>query len=137
MNSEPIVLAFRFSAKKLARLRMAAMRLGIRVRVVAAWEYLNSIGSFTGDLGSFDTMYDGPGFQDEMLVLAHFPDGLIDRFLAALRAAGLPPVPCKAVLTETNMGWNALELHEQLREEHEAVKKGLRAHGESEPQAES
>ena len=128
MSQTPIILTFQFPAKKLSRLRMAALRLGIRVRPVAVWEYLNSIGSFTGDLGSFDSMYDGPSFRDEMLVLAHFPDGLIDQFLHALRDAGLPPVACKAVLTEHNKGWNVLELHEQLRKEHEAMNQGHALH---------
>ena len=51
----PVILAVHFSAKKLARLRMAAMRLGVKVRVVEKWEYLNAIGSLTGDLDSFES----------------------------------------------------------------------------------
>ena len=55
----PIVLAIHFPAKKLAKLRMAAMHLGAQVRVVEKWEYLNAVGSLTGDLGSFESFYAG------------------------------------------------------------------------------
>ena len=42
-------------------------------------------------------------------------------FLQAIRAAKLPPVALKAVLTDENKGWNVLELHEELQKEHEAL----------------
>ena len=45
----PVILAVHFPAKKLAKLRMAAMRLGAKVRVVEKWEYLNAVGAPTGD----------------------------------------------------------------------------------------
>ena len=45
----PIVLAVHFPAKQLSKLRMAAMRLGAKVRVVEKWEYLNAVGALTGD----------------------------------------------------------------------------------------
>ena len=43
----PVILAVHFPAKKLAKLRMAAMRLGAKVRVVEKWEYLNAVGALT------------------------------------------------------------------------------------------
>ncbi len=54
----PIVLAVHFPAKQLSKLRMAAMRLGAKVRVVEKWEYLNAVGALTGDLSSFETFYE-------------------------------------------------------------------------------
>ena len=77
----PVILAVHFSAKKLARLRMAAMRLGVKVRVVEKWEYLNAIGSLTGDLDSFESFYDGEDFSGELLVFAHFSDAQLDLYL--------------------------------------------------------
>ena len=43
----PIVLAVHFPAKQLSKLRMAAMRLGAKVRGVEKWEYLNAVGALT------------------------------------------------------------------------------------------
>ena len=111
----PVILAVHFPAKKLAKLRMAAMRLGAKVRVVEKWEYLNAVGALTGDLDSFE---DFPG---ELLVFAHFSDAQLNLFLQAIRAAKLPPVALKAVLTDENKGWNVLELREELQKEHEAL----------------
>ena len=67
--AKPILLTCNVPAKRAAKLRAAAVRMGIRVHAVEKWEYLNPVGSFTGDCGSFESMYDGEGFRDELLVL--------------------------------------------------------------------
>ena len=113
----PVILAVHFPAKKLAKLRMAAMRLGAKVRVVEKWEYLNAVGALTGDLDSFESFYDGEDFPGELLVFAHFSDAQLNLFLQAIRAAKLPPVALKAVLTDENKGWNVLELREELQKQ--------------------
>ena len=77
----PIVLAVHFPAKQLSKLRMAAMRLGAKVRVVEKWEYLNAVGALTGDLSSFETFYDGEDFSGQLLVFAHFTDERLQLFL--------------------------------------------------------
>ena len=117
----PVILTVHFPAKMLAKLRMAAMRQGAKVRVVEKWEYLNTVGSLTGDLDSFESFYDGADFSGELLVFAHFSDTQLTLFLQAMRAAKLPPVALKAVLTDENKGWNMLELHDELQKEHEAL----------------
>ena len=91
----PIVLAVHFPAKQLSKLRMAAMRLGAKVRVVEKWEYLNAVGALTGDLSSFESFYDEEDFSGQLLVFAH--------------------------LTDENKGWTILELHEELLKEHQAL----------------
>ena len=120
---QPVLLTYCFPAKRAAKLRVIAMRMGVRVKAVEKWEYLNPIGSFTGDCGSFDSFYDGDGFPEEMLVMAHFPQSLFTLFLQELRTARIV-VPLKCVLTESNRGWNSLELHEQLCAERDAAESG-------------
>ena len=120
---QPVLLTYCFPAKRAAKLRVIAMRMGVRVKAVEKWEYLNPIGSFTGDCGSFDSFYDGDGISEEMLVMAHFPQSLFTRFLQELRTARIV-VPLKCVLTESNRGWNSLELHEQLCAERDAAESG-------------
>ncbi len=124
---KPILLTCNFGAKRAAKLRAAAMRMGIRVRAVEKREYLDPVGSFTGDCGSFETMYDGEGFHDEVLVLAHFPQSLFTAFLQQLRAMSVS-VPLKCVLTAQNKDWNLLELHAHLCEERDAALRGENAH---------
>lgn len=117
----PVVLAVHFPAKQLAKLRMTAMRLGTKVRVVEKREFLSPIGALTGDLDGFESFYDGADFPDAMLIFAHFTGAQLQAFLQAMRAAKLPPVPLKAVLTDDNRGWTMMQLHEELRQEHEAL----------------
>ncbi len=120
---QPLILSYNFPAKHLSKLRMLAMKLGARVRVVEKREYLDPIGSFCGVCGAFETMYDGENFPGLMLVMAHFSDAQLTSFLQSLRACSLPPISLKAVLTQNNAGWNSLELHEALLQEHEAIQK--------------
>lgn len=123
-----LILSYNLPAKHLAKLRMAAMKLGVRVRPVEKREYLQSLGSFTGLLGTFESVYDGENFPEPMLVLCGFSQPMVNTFLTLLKATRLPPVPLKAVLTETNQGWNSLELHDELKQEHEAMTAGKSAH---------
>lgn len=124
---QPVLLTYRVPAKHAAKLRVLAVRMGIRVRAVEKWEYIQPVGSFTGDCEGFESFYDGEGFSDQMLVMAHFPQSVFSRFLQELRAARLV-FPLKCVLTESNRGWNSLELHEQLCEERDAIARGASAH---------
>lgn len=130
---QPLILSYNFPAKHLSKLRMLAMKCGARVRVVEKREYLDSIGSLCGACSGFETMYDGENFSGLMLVLAHFSDAQLSGFLQALRASKLPPIPLKAVLTEENTGWNSIELHDALLEEHAAMQSGAPVHEQSEP----
>ena len=123
-----LILSYNLPAKHLAKLRMAAMKLGVPVRPVEKREYLQSLGSFTGLLGTFESVYDGENFPEPMLVLCGFSQPMVNTFLTLLKATRLPPVPLKAVLTETNQGWNSLELHDELKQEHEAMTAGKSAH---------
>ena len=80
-----------------------------------------------------ESLYDGAGFSEEMLLFAHFPETLLSRFLQSWKTTGLPPVALKAVLTDTNRDWNSLELHEQLVEERDSIRRGLRPKGHDAP----
>lgn len=127
-----LILSYNLPAKHLAKLRMAAMKLGVPVRPVEKREYLQSLGSFAGSLGTFESVYDGENFPESMLVLCGFSQPMVNTFLSLLKASRLPPVPLKAVLTETNQGWNSLELHDELQKEHEALKNGQPLHAQEE-----
>lgn len=106
---------------------------GVRVAAVETWQYLQPLGSFTGDCGSRNRYTTAPGFSEEMLLFAHFPETLLSRFLQSWKTTGLPPVALKAVLTDANRDWNSLELHEQLVEERDSIRRGLRPKGHDAP----
>ena len=60
---QPVLLTYRVPAKHAAKLRVLAVRMGIRVRAVEKWEYIQPVGSFTGDCEGFESFYDGEGFS--------------------------------------------------------------------------
>ena len=111
---------------------MAAMNLGVPVRPVEKREYLQSLGSLPGALGTSESVDDGEYFRELMFVLCGFSQPMVNAFLTLLKATRLPAISLKAILTETNQGWNSLELHDELLKEHEALKKGKPLH-EQEP----
>ena len=49
---------------------------------------------------------------------------MLNAFLHGFRADKIPPVSLKAILTPTNAGWNALQLHDELVKEREAIQRG-------------
>ena len=64
----------------------------------------------------------------EMLVMAHFRPGLLEGMLQGFRAAHIPPVALKAMLTDTNAAWTAPALYAEIAKEHAAMHSGGRAH---------
>lgn len=66
--------------------------------------------------------YTGGPLGGQMMVLCDLGDKL-DEVLAALRGAGIGAETLKAVLTETNAGWNAVELYRELQREREEFRK--------------
>ena len=64
-----------------------------------------------------------PVIPEEMLVMYGFTGRRIDELLAGLRKAGVPKVELKAIVTETNAGWTFYHLYEEIKEEHERMKR--------------
>ena len=104
----PILLAYQIEPGKLGKMQVVCLRLGIRVPRTA----------------------DAPAapLPGEMLVLAHFRPGLLEGLLQGLRAAHVPPVALKAMLTDTNAAWTAPALYAEIAREHAAMHGGGRAH---------
>ena len=57
----------------------------------------------------------------EMLVLSGFDGPALDAFLGGFAAAGVPPIPLKAVVTAYNLAWTAPQLYRELSREHQAL----------------
>lgn len=60
-------------------------------------------------------------FTDPVLVMAHLSPGAQNRLLRGLRS--LPPIPLKAVLTDTNSQWTGIRLHAELCREYAALRR--------------
>ena len=105
----PTLLAYQIDPKKLGKMQIVCLRLGIRV---------------------LPREPDAPAapLPGEMLVMAHFRPGLLEGMLQGWRAAHIPPVALKAMLTDTNAAWTAPALYAEIAKEHAAMHSGGRAH---------
>lgn len=59
-----------------------------------------------------------------MLVMAFFPDELLDVLFLAMRKNGLSMPPLRAILTPTNRAWHCGRLYAELRQERMALTGG-------------
>ena len=121
---QPGLLCYNLSGEKMQKIRLAAMRLKIRVRPVEKDEYAQTVAALCGLEEKTDAAYVGAGFEDEMLVMANFPAGMMNAFLGLFRRMGIAPVALKAMLTPTNAAWNSEKLHAEIAGEHQAMMNG-------------
>lgn len=120
----PVLLCYHLGDERRNQIRLLGIRLKIRVRMVEELEYGQTLAALCGlePLSpTTDTVF---SFDSEMLVLANFTTEQINQFLYGFKRAGIPPVQLKAVLTQTNMHWDAVTLYDQLKAEHEALANG-------------
>ena len=123
MKQNGAVYFYNLNSERGRKIRMLCLTLGLKIRVVDRAQYTEAIGAIAGVPGyslSGET-YKGEGFEDEMLILKGFTGGMLDSFLHGFRKMKIQPVALKAVLTESNCGWNSLELHDELVQEHESM----------------
>ena len=121
---QAVLLCYNLAPEKAQKIRLAAMRLKIRVRPVAKEEYGQTLAALCGMEETTDAAYGGAGFEDEMLVMANFPAAMMNTFLGLFRRMGIAPVALKAILTPTNVQWDSEKLHAEIASEHEAMMKG-------------
>lgn len=118
------ILLYQFTdAERAAKVKKALLVRGFRLRVVKPEEYLEPVGLLAGDksLPPSGKIYEGAGFEREMLVMAGLSSARIDTVIAALRKAGVGRVDYKAVLTPVNRTWDSLKLYREIAREHEAM----------------
>ena len=60
-------------------------------------------------------------FPESMMVFCGVNQAQLNAILNAIRLSKLPPIPLKAVLTETNLQWNSVQLRDELLQEKEAI----------------
>ncbi|MBQ8974332.1 MAG: DUF3783 domain-containing protein [Oscillospiraceae bacterium] len=123
-----LLLMYNIDEKKLSKLRVLCMRLGIKMRQVEKDRYALPIGQLTADTVPEPVESTVEAFDDEMLVMCGFNNAMVDALLKGLRESRIPVIPLKAVLTEENSKWDSFKLHTELTAEHEALKTGRTAH---------
>lgn len=133
------ILLFGFSKERQGKLMRALLPLKMKIKGVGQEELWKPLGAHVGlippeaEEGQPESVSSQPKTRagrregdsriqelgDEMLVMAGLTSTRIDAVLGALRKGKAGPIPYKAVLTESNQQWNAFELLEELKKEHE------------------
>ena len=119
-----IVLLFAFNdAEKREKIARALLPLKLRIKKINKINYLPTLDALLGIAEEENAEeYQGPDLPHEMMLIAGCSDPQIQALLDTLRKAGIPKIHHKAVLTENNQYWNALELYEELNQEYEYFK---------------
>ena len=119
MKNAGTILMYNCSGEEFAKLRQIFAMLRLRMRVVEPDRYhipLEELAQGKGEPGET-----GEAIPEPMLVFCGLPQALFAQVLEVIRAAKLPPIPLKAVLTDTNRTWETRQLHAELLKEREAI----------------
>ena len=130
----PVLLTYNLRGERAAKTRRVAMRFRVRLREVERREYARPLVELVESGPEGD--WEGDAFDEEMLVMAHFPPALMQAYLQGLRRAGVRPGGLKAMLTPTNAQWDSRALHAELCKEREAISHGAASvHAQAEEKA--
>ena len=127
----PVLLLYNVGGPAALKIHALCQKLQIRPVDVTAEAFALPLGALAG-IPPRQSAPSEPGepFDEPMLVMANLLSPQFDALLQGLRENGIPRIPLKAVLTPTNLQWNAWQLHDELSREHEAMR---RAHAQTPP----
>ena len=114
-----IVLLYNCNDAKFFKLKQIFAMLKLRMRTVTPDKYhltLEQLAEGAGEAGEA-----GQAIPDNMLVFCGMSEEFLHQVLEVIRVAKLPPIAFKAMMTETNSGWNSLELYEELKKERDGI----------------
>ena len=119
MKNAGTILMYNCSGEEFSKLKQIFAMLRLRMRVVEPDRYhipLEELARGKGEPGEA-----AEPLPEPMLVFCYLPQALFHQVLEVIRVAKLPPIPLKAVLTETNRTWDTIQLHAELLKEREAI----------------
>lgn len=119
MKNAGTVLMYNCAGEEFSKLKQIFAMLRLRMRVIEPDRYHISLDELAQGKGT-------PGeaaepLPEAMLVFCNMGQALLNQVLEVIRLAKLPPIPLKAVLTDTNREWNTEQLHAELVKEREAI----------------
>lgn len=118
-NTKKVLL---FHVKKEKRLQIENLCRGLEMKAIAVEykQYLEPLGVIAGIQGipKSGKVYQGMDFPMEMMVFSGIHQELLDVFLQKYRELHIEPIALKAILTPTNVFWNAEQLYQELLKEH-------------------
>lgn len=122
MKRETIYLYWVDDPQIIKTIQFMAVRLKVRVKRITEEMTGLKVGYIAGLEGYTDeiTNEEFAVPQEQVMLLQNFTDRKIDQLLSLFRAAGIPRIALKAMLTDYNKDWYFYQLYEELCREHES-----------------
>ena len=120
MKRSGTVLMYNCSGPEFSKLKQIFAMLRIRMRPVTPKQYHLSLLELSNGTGE-PSAEEQESIPESMLVFCGLGSAFLHQVLEVIRLAKLPPIPLKAVLTETNQSWTTQQLREELLREKEAI----------------
>ncbi len=120
MENRKKVLLFHVAKEKHEQIKALCRTLEMETVTVGCRQYLEPLGVIAGIKGipRSGEIYQGADFPLEMMIFSGIPQETLDVFLKKYRECAIEPIALKAVITPTNIFWNAQQLYAELMREH-------------------
>ncbi len=122
------VLLYNCGGAEFSKLHQIFAMLRLRMRPVGPEKYHVPIELLAKGEGEASEP-PADAIPESMLVFCGLSGALLDQVLQVIRAAKLPPIPLKAVMTPDNREWDTLRLYDELKKEREAIEAGKQPQG--------
>lgn len=126
MENTKKVLLFQVRQEKRIQIEALCRDLEMDAVTVDRKQYLEPLGVIAGIQGipKSGKIYQGMDFPMEMMVFSGIHQELLEVFLQKYRELSIDPIALKAILTPTNIFWNAEQLYRELLKEHLELNRG-------------
>lgn len=116
------VLAYNLPGDTLLALDRLCRQQGVALKNVPDADQGKTVGALLGLPLPAAQLGNRPGtVPGTMLVMSAFTSQALEEFLDGFGAAGVPPIPLKAVVTAHNLAWTGVELYVELDKERRAA----------------
>ena len=115
------VLLYNCSGPQWTKLHQMMMMLRFRIRMIRPEQYHLPLEQLAQGQGEPAADNVPETFPESMMVFSGVGQAQLEAILNAIRLSKLPPIPLKAVLTDSNREWDSLRLHEELLKEKAAL----------------
>ena len=123
--SKKTAFLYCIDSDKAATIEKIFSPMGISVKSVVEDDYHKPLSALVFAIGKSAEPAESADTIDEPMMILHGLDrNLLDKAVTALRKNDVI-IPLKAITTPTNLSWSSVKVFQNLKEEHEAFKKGL------------
>lgn len=112
------ILLFQVDNPMKVKLAVATMRL--RVESIPMEKFNQTVESLLNGSKEEEESYQGEKPEGSLLLMCGLSNSEVDQVLYRLRSQKITTT-YKAVLTPTNLGWNVLELYQEMKKEKEEI----------------